>query len=605
VAIDNPDTSAPGMAPGSAAPAVFDPQHVGDIVGAFGTLKQSESGKPKSWRRRLRLLLIIAGPGLIVMGGGNDAGGVSVYAQMGQDYGMKLLWCMVLLFPILYFCQEMVVRLGAVSGVGHGKLIFARFGKFWGTFSVVDLFVINAVTVVVEFIGVEQGLSYFGLSNLWAVLASAVLLFAVMAGGTYRYWERFLIFLVIANFVSFPMAFLVHGSATSAVAGVVPSMPGGLNATLLLLVVSVVGTTVEPWQMFFQQSNVVDKRITPRWLNYERWDTGIGIVIEVVGALAVMAACAFGLAHTSAFGNFNDLNTTFTALQQHVGHGVGGLLAIATIDGSLIGANLTALTTTYTLGDVYPKMRHSLHWKMRQAPWFYGLYAIGIAVAAVVTLAWANDLDVVINGVEALNGILLPSALVFLILLSNDKAVLGPWSNTTAQNWISGIIAWVVLTFSLAPLVTTFWPAITLKQTFTGGAICLVLGVIAACLLLRYRASRNEPFADDPGNNRRPPDMDRATWKETLRARRTVWRTPRIETLERPTLSMARRVGLLSLRGYMLFAIVIMVIKLIQFTTARLLPNTTADRGFPVSQAIRKSARPEPESRSTYLVTKT
>jgi Mn2+/Fe2+ NRAMP family transporter len=568
LAIGNSDISAPEITPGSDGPAVLDPQHLGDIVGALGTLKRSETGNTKSWKRRLRLFLIIAGPGLIVMGGGNDAGGVSVYAQMGQDYGMKLLWCMVLLFPILYFCQEMVVRLGAVSGVGHGKLIFARFGKFWGTFSVADLFVINAVTIVVEFIGVEQGLSYFGLSNLWAVLASAVLLFAVMAGGTYRYWERFLIFLVIANFISFPMAFLVHGSAGSAVTGVVPSMPGGLNATLLLLVVSVVGTTVEPWQMFFQQSNVVDKRITPRWLNYERWDTGIGVVIEVAGALAIMAACAFGLAHTSAFGNFNDLNSTFTALQQHVGHGVGGLLAIATIDGSLIGANLTALTTTYTLGDVYPKMRHSLHWKMKQAPWFYGLYAISVAVAAVVTLAWANDLDVVINGVEALNGILLPSALVFLILLANDKAVLGPWSNTTAQNWVSGVIAWVVLTFSLAPLVTTFWPVITLKQAFSGGAVCLVLGVIAAFLLLRYRASRNEQFADGPGNNRRPPDMDRATWKETLRARRTTWRTPRIETLERPTLSMSRRVGLLALRGYIIFAIVIMVIKLIQVTTA-------------------------------------
>src|SRR6202046_5235003 len=139
------------MAPGSDGPAVLDAQHAGDILGAFGTVTQSETGKPKSGRRKLRLLLIIVGPGLIVMGGGNDAGGVSVYAQMGQDYGMKLLWTLILLFPILFFCQEMVVRLGAVSGVGHGKLIYARVGKFWGTFSVADLFVINAVTVLAEF----------------------------------------------------------------------------------------------------------------------------------------------------------------------------------------------------------------------------------------------------------------------------------------------------------------------------------------------------------------------------------------------------------------------------------------------------------------------
>ena len=198
-------------------PVLLDPQPPGDIVGALGTLKRNETGRPRSWRKKLRTLLVIAGPGLIVMGGGNDAGGIQVYAQMGQDYGMRLLWTLVLLFPILFFCQEMVVRLGAVSGVGHGRLIFARFGKFWGTFSVADLFVINAVTVVVEFIGVEQSLSFFGLPGTWAVVLSAALLFAVMAGGTYRYWERFLIVLVIANFVTFPMDYFAHSSVTSTV----------------------------------------------------------------------------------------------------------------------------------------------------------------------------------------------------------------------------------------------------------------------------------------------------------------------------------------------------------------------------------------------------
>ena len=568
MAIDNPDTAADEMAPGSHGPAVLDPQHAGDIVGALGTLKRSETGNTKSWRRKFRLLLIIAGPGLIVMGGGNDAGGVSVYAQMGQDYGMKLLWALMLLFPVLYVCQEMVVRLGVVSGVGHGKLIFARFGKFWGTFSVFDLFVINAVTIVVEFIGVEQSLSFFGMSSFWAVVSSAVLLFAVMAGGTYRYWERFLIFLVIANFITFPMVYFTRTSITSTAAGVVPSMPGGLNATLLLLIVAVVGTTIEPWQLFFQQSNVVDKRITPRWMNYERLDTGIGVAVEVAGALVIMCACAFGLAHARAFGNFNDLSDTFAALQHYAGHGVGDLLAIAALDGSLIGANLTALTTTYTLGDVYPRMRHSLHWKPNQAPWFYGLYAISIGLSAAVTLAWGNDLGVVINGVEALNGILLPSALVFLILLANDKPVLGPWTNSRGHNWAAGIIAWVILTFSLAPLVTTFWPVITLKQSCYGLGACTALGLAAAVLLVRHRPPPDQPPADDPDANRRPPDMDRATWKETLRDRRTAWRTPPIGTLQRPAMSMARKIGLLSLRAYIIFAVVIMVIKLVQYTTA-------------------------------------
>jgi len=568
VASDNPGTAEWDLAAGSNGPATPDPQHVSHIVGALGTLKPGEAGKTRSWRRRLRMLLIIVGPGLIVMGGGNDAGGVQIYAQMGQDYGMKLLWCLVLLFPILFFCQEMVVRLGVVSGMGHGKLIFARFGKFWGTFSVADLFIINAVTIVVEFIGVEQSLSFFGMSSFWAVSMSAILLFAVMAGGTYRYWERFLIVLVIADFVTFPMAYFVHTSVGTTAAGVIPRLPAGLNATMLLLIVTVMGTTVEPWQLFFQQSSVVDKRITPRWLNYERLDTGAGVLVEVAGAVVLMAACAFGLAHTKAFGNFSDLHTTATALQHHVGHGVGGLLALATLDGSLIGANLTALTIAYTLGDVYPRMRHSLHWKLNQAPWFYGLYAVLVGLSAIVTLAWGNDLGVVIDGVEALNGILLPSALIFLVLLANDKAVLGPWTNNSAQNWIAGLVAWIVITFSLAPLVTTFYPDITLKQCFYAFAVCVVIGLAAGAVLWWLRPSRHEQGSLEPDSNKRPAGMNRAEWREVLSERRIAWRTPRIDTLQPPPLSIARQIGLLALRCYILFAIVIMAIKLVQITAA-------------------------------------
>jgi Mn2+/Fe2+ NRAMP family transporter len=567
VAVDNTGPAEQSAAVGRAGPAVLDPQHAGDIVGALGTLRQSEPGRPRSWRRKLRLLLVIIGPGLIVMGGGNDAGGVQVYAQMGQDYGMKLLWTLILLFPILYLCQEMVVRLGTVSGVGHGRLIFARFGKFWGTFSVADLLVINAVTVVIEFIGTEQALSFFGIPGFWAVVGSAGLLFAVMAGGTYRYWERFLIALVIANFVTFPLAYFAHTRVTSAVSGAVPSLPGGLNATILLLVVAVVGTTIEPWQLFFQQSSVVDKRITPRWVNYERLDTGLGVLVEVAGALVLMAACAFGLARTPAFGNFADLSTTAADLQRYVGHGAGALLMLATLDGSLIGANLTALTVGYTLGDVSGKMRHSLHWKPRQAPFFYGLYGALVGLSAIVTLAWGNDLGVVIDGVEALNGILLPSTLVFLVLLANDKAVLGPWANSLAQNWVSGVLVWAVTTFSLAPLVTTFFPDVTLTQCLYAFIVCTAGGLTAGATLWRLRPARHQPVSLAPDGNQRPPGMNRYEWREILRTRRAEWRTPRLETLQRPTLSVSRKIGLLTLRGYIVFAIVIMAIKLVQVTT--------------------------------------
>ncbi|MBV8429524.1 MAG: divalent metal cation transporter, partial [Solirubrobacterales bacterium] len=148
--------------------AVLDSAHVGDIQGAFGTIGQHEDGH-RSLRYRLLALLAIIGPGLIVMVGDNDAGGVATYSQAGQNYGTSLLWVLLLLVPVLIVNQEMVVRLGAVTGVGHARLIQERFGRFWGWFSVIDLFILNFLTVVTEFIGVSLALGYFGVSQYIAV----------------------------------------------------------------------------------------------------------------------------------------------------------------------------------------------------------------------------------------------------------------------------------------------------------------------------------------------------------------------------------------------------------------------------------------------------
>ena len=147
---------------------VLDDAHVGDIRGALGTLSE-HAHLPRSRRRRLLALLAIMGPGLIVMVADNDAGGVATYAQAGQNYRLTLLWTLILLVPVLIVNQEMVVRLGAVTGVGHARLIIERFGKFWGAFSVGDLFILNFLTIVTEFIGVSLALGFFGVSRYVAV----------------------------------------------------------------------------------------------------------------------------------------------------------------------------------------------------------------------------------------------------------------------------------------------------------------------------------------------------------------------------------------------------------------------------------------------------
>src|SRR5580692_5129490 len=184
--------------------AVLDSAHTGDIVGAFGRIRRDGTGAFSGRFRRLRTLMVITGPGLIVMVGDNDAGGVATYTQAGQNYGMGLLWTLALLIPVLYVNQEMVLRLGAVSRVGHARLIFERFGKFWGAFSIGDLLIVNALTIVTEFIGVAMALNFLGCPRIIAIPAAAVLLFAVVAGGSFRRCEALMFVLIAVNVLILP-----------------------------------------------------------------------------------------------------------------------------------------------------------------------------------------------------------------------------------------------------------------------------------------------------------------------------------------------------------------------------------------------------------------
>src|SRR5580698_10340925 len=170
--------------------AVLDAAHIGDIRGALGTIRQGDIAPRNGWWARLRTLLAILGPGLIVMVGDNDAGAFGTYTQAGQDYGTSLLWTLLLLVPVLYVNQEMVLRLGAVTGVGHARLILERFGKFWGAFSVIDLFLLNALTIITEFIGITLAAGYLGVPRVLAVALAAMVIIGAAFTGSFRRFER-------------------------------------------------------------------------------------------------------------------------------------------------------------------------------------------------------------------------------------------------------------------------------------------------------------------------------------------------------------------------------------------------------------------------------
>jgi Mn2+/Fe2+ NRAMP family transporter len=530
--------------------AVLDSAHLGDIEGALGRISLGDIGERRTWRQRLLTLAAIVGPGIIVMVGDNDAGGVSTYAQAGQDYHTSLLWTLLLLIPVLIVNQEMVVRLGAVTGVGHARLINERFGRGWGWFSVGDLFVLNFLTIVTEFIGISLAASYAGISAYIAVPTAAVLLVAIMASGSFARWERVMFLFIVVSLVQVPMFFLSHPQAgTIARNFVVPGISGGVSSAAVLLIIAIVGTTVAPWQLFFQQSNIVDKRITPRFISYERADTVIGSIVVVVGAAALMVTADYAARGTKAFGNFTDAAGVAHLLAQR-GNGLGAIFSIVLFDASIIGAAAVTLSTSYAFGDVFG-IRHSLHRGFREAKPFYVSYTAMVGVAAGIVLIPGAPLGLITTSVQALAGLLLPSASVFLLLLCNDREVLGPWVNRSWLNAVAGVIVATLLVLSGTLMATTLFPNVDVTTVFLALAAALAVVGLGVVVSLRVLARRRPP----------PPPLPVMSSTDKL-----AWRMPPLALLRPVKWSPGLRVGILSLRGYLIVSALLLVVKAIQLS---------------------------------------
>jgi NRAMP (natural resistance-associated macrophage protein)-like metal ion transporter len=526
--------------------AVLDQAHLGDIEGALGTIRLEDVARRRTWRQHLLTLAAIIGPGLIVMVGDNDAGGVSTYAQAGQDYGYSLLWTLVFLLPVLIVNQEMVVRLGAVTGVGHARLINERFGRFWGFFSVGDLFLLNFLTIMTEFIGISLAGAYFGISPLIVVPLSAAILIMITTTGNFRRWERAMFIFLAANLLVFPLAILSHPKPGAALHGfLVPGVAGGLSSSAVLLIIAIVGTTVAPWQLFFQQSNVVDKRITPRWLGYERADTVIGAFVVIIGAAAIMMATASAFAGTKEFGHFTDALGTAIGLSHHSGRVVGVIFALLLFDASIVGASAVTLATSYAFGDVFG-LRHSLHRSFGEARVFYGSYTGLVVLAAAIVLIPQAPLGLITTAVQALAGILLPSATVFLVLLCNDREVLGPWVNAAWLNALAIIIVGVLLMLSLILVISTIFPGVDVPRALVVLSAILILVLLGGGSLAWRNRRKAAP----------QPIIDRQA--------RERWRMPPLALLSRPTWSPARRAAMFTLRAYLVVAVLLLVVKAVE-----------------------------------------
>ncbi|WP_321930357.1 NRAMP family divalent metal transporter [Burkholderia cenocepacia] len=559
---DNSPTALEQIELASSAPAVLDSAHLGDIHGAFGTIQQHDTTKRTTWRARLTTLMAIVGPGLIVMVGDNDAGAFGTYTQAGQNYGTSLLWTLMLLIPVIFVNQEMVSRLGAVTGVGHARLIFERFGKFWGAFSIVDLVLLNALTIITEFIGIVFALQYFGIPRIPGLIGAAILVIGAVSTGSFKRFEQFAMVLVIGSLLLLPVLHAVHPPLGQIANGLfVPQWPAHSDmAEVMLLVIGIVGTTVAPWQLFFQQSYVVDKRITPAFSAYEKIDLCLGIVLVIVGAVSMMAFCAALFAGRPEFGNFTDTGAVLAALDKYVGSYPATIFAIALLDACLIGAAAVSLSTSYAIADVL-RVRHSLHRKVTDAVGFYAAYGILILVAAgLVAVSSDALLGLFVSAVQALAGVLLPSATVFLLLLCNDKAVVGPWCNGRKLNIFTGVVIWALVLLSIILTVAIVFPDVTdgtILKILSGGSILGLIGFGCTAGIHKYR--------HDAAAARKNQAHDQH-FAEMTELERRNWRMPPLDRLSAPNLTVMTKLWMGVLRVYLFVAVVLISYKAIVIT---------------------------------------
>src|SRR5260221_744083 len=343
-----------------------------------------------------------------------------------------------------------------------------------------------------------------------------------------------------------PLVILSHPDPGAAMHGFVqPSVQGGFTSNAALLIIAIVGTTVAPWQLFFQQSNVIDKRITPRWLDYEKADTVLGAFVVVVGAACVMMASASAFMGTPNFGHFTDALGVARGLAGHFHPIVGSIFALLLFDASIVGASAVTLATSYAFGDMFG-VRHSLHRGIGEAKLFYSSYTAMVVLAAAIVLIPRAPLGLITTAVHALAGVMLSSSTGLAILLCNDRAVLGPWVNKLWLNLFAGLIVGVLIVLSMILVISTVIPSIDVTRLLVVLGSAMVGALLAGAAWFRLNRGREAP----------PQELSRAD--------RENWRMPALALLERPKWSMGRRVLMLTLSGYLVLAILLLAVKAVQ-----------------------------------------
>ena len=409
----------------------------------------SRIAKLPRWFKAVLGLLAILGPGLISANAGNDAGGIITYASAGAQFGYRTLFLMVLITVALVVVQEMCSRLGAYTGEGLGALIREQFPLRSGATAMVLLFVANAGLTVSEFAGVGASMELFGVSRYIAVPLALIGIWAVTVLGSYSRAERVCLVMGLV-FLAYPIAaFLGHPHAGAVFSNLL--WPHFLHSNaFLLLAVALIGTTITPYMQFYLTSAVVDKGITPQTYKAERIDTVNGAILGDVVSIFIIIATAAAIGGT---GPLTNIGQAAAALEPVAGAAASHLFAFGLLGASLLAATVVPLSTSYAIAETVGVER-SLSRKLREAPFFYGIFTVQLVVGATIALLPGNAVELVINA-QVLNGFITPVLLTYILILANRRSVLGDAANKPVFRAVATVCVAVVGALSAFVLVQT------------------------------------------------------------------------------------------------------------------------------------------------------
>ncbi|MBS1819765.1 MAG: divalent metal cation transporter [Acidobacteria bacterium] len=409
----------------------------------------------KQWRTRLVLFLAVVGPGFITASVDNDAGGIWTYSVAGAQFGYTLLWAMIPTTIALVVVQEMASRMGAVTGKGLSDLIREEFGfrvTFW---LMLALVVTNFGNVMAEFAGVASSLELFGISRYIVVPLAAAVVWVMVVQGTYSSIEK--IFLAASGFyICYIVAgVLAHPDWRAATFAMVTRPEGDVvirDYGYLYMLIGLVGTTIAPWMQFYLQASVVEKGVTIRQYTASRWDVIVGCLFAALVAWFIIVACAATL-HQAGVTKIQSAADAAQALRPLAGEYAYLLFAAGLFNASLFAASILPISTSYAVCEGLG-FESGLDKKFHEAPVFYWLYTALIVVGAGVLLVPRFPLTEIMVLSQVVNGVVLPFVLIFMLLLTNDRELMGAHVNSKAFNIIAWITVVTMIVLTLAMLLT-------------------------------------------------------------------------------------------------------------------------------------------------------